>query len=51
MHIYGSDLNEFRRVGVHAYDWYNAAPTDQHLRNENRVRKYLQNMGLPLLFH
>jgi methylamine--corrinoid protein Co-methyltransferase len=46
--IYGSDPHEFLRAGFQAYDWYSQAPTDQYLRNENRVRKYLRNVGLPL---
>lgn len=48
MLVYGSDPNEFLRAGFQAYDWYNQIPTDQYLRNENRVRGYLRDVGLPL---
>ena len=48
MLVYGSDPNEFLRAGFQAYDWYAQAPTEQYLHNENRVRQYLRNVGLPL---
>lgn len=48
MLIYGSDPNEFLRAGFQAYDWYKQTPTEQYLRNENRVRQYLRDAGLPL---
>jgi methylamine--corrinoid protein Co-methyltransferase len=48
MLIYGNNPNEFLKAGLKAYDWYNQKPTDEYLKNEQKTRKYLRNIGLPL---